>query len=176
MQRPDYAKLHPRFAWMRQYLERVAPAGILPGRQHLDPVVFKPLLPFINLVDVEGTEPDIRFRYRLVGTLQTDIAGREITGLYLEDAVLPEYVERIRLNMLACVSNREPVYDAFAMPHPNREFFWTERVYFPLARDGHSIDMLLILNGYPNDEDGVSQPLPQLPPLSEINQENGHQP
>lgn len=163
MQRPDYSRLHPRFAWMRDYMARIAPAGRLPGRQHLEPKVFKPLLPFINLVDVErgGAEP--RFRFRLVGTLQTEIAGREITGRYLEDAVLPEYLPRIRRNMQLCVDRREAVYDAFSMPHPNRDFIDTERIYFPLARDGERVDMLVIVNGYPGTEDLTSVKLPDLP-------------
>ena len=139
MRRLDYSKLHPRFQWMRDYLEMIAPAGILPGRQHLEPHVFKPLLPFINLVDVDYDGRVMRFRYRLVGTLQTEIAGREITGKYLEEAVLPEFMERIRRNMEICVKSREAVYDAFPMPHPNRDFMNTERIYFPLARDGRSV-------------------------------------
>lgn len=132
-------------------------------RQHLDPVIFKIMLPFINLVDVIGKDRDRRFRYRLVGTLQTEVAGREITGQYLEDAVMPEFVERIRNNMSACVEQQEAVYDTFAMPHPGRDFIRTERVYFPLARDGATVDMLLILNSYPDDESGQLTDLPPLP-------------
>lgn len=168
MWRPIYNDLHPRFRWMHDYLTRVAPPGRLPGRQHLDPVIFKALLPFINLVDVETAAGVTRFRFRLVGTLQTKIAGREITGKYLEEAVLPAFVERIRTNMTTCAEQREAIYDAFAMPHPDRDFIRTERIYFPLAKDGETVDMLLILNGYPDDEDQTG-PLP--PELSDIRPE-----
>jgi hypothetical protein len=34
------------------------------------------------------------------------------------------------------------------MPHPNREFIDSQRMYYPLAKDGKTVDMLLILNGY----------------------------
>lgn len=153
MRSPDYASLHPRFAWMRDYLDRVASPGTLPGRQHIDPVALRAILPFINLVDVERA-PDgrLRFRFRLVGTLQTTAAGREISGKYLDDAVDPKYVERIRTNMTTATEHRQAVYDRFNMPHPEREFIDSERVYFPLARDGVTVDMLLILNFYPDDE------------------------
>jgi hypothetical protein len=34
------------------------------------------------------------------------------------------------------------------MPHPARDFIDSERVYYPLASDGESVDMILILNSY----------------------------
>lgn len=151
MPRPNYAKLDPRFARMRDYLATVAPPGLLPGRQHIDPLAIRSLLSFINLVDVERDDGRLRFRFRLIGTVQSTAAGREISGKYLEDAVLPEFVGRIRTNMIAVVERREAIYDRFGMPHPDRDFIDTERVYFPLARDGENVDMLLILNGYPDD-------------------------
>jgi hypothetical protein len=152
MRKPNYAKLDAQFARMRDYLAGVAPPGKLPGRQHIDPLAIRALLSFTNLVDVERKDGNIRFRFRLIGTLQSTAAGREISGRYLEDAVLPEYFERIRANMMAVIETREAVYDRFGMPHPDRDFIDTERVYFPLARDGENVDMLLILNGYPDEE------------------------
>lgn len=152
MRKPNYAKLDARFVRMRDYLAGVAPPGKLPGRQHIDPLAIRALLSFTNLVDVERKDGNIRFRFRLIGTLQSTAAGREISGRYLEDAVLPEYFERIRGNMMAVLETREAVYDRFGMPHPGRDFIDTERVYFPLARDGENVDMLLILNGYPDEE------------------------
>lgn len=151
MRRPNYTKLDPRFTRMRDYLAGVAPPGKLPGRQHIDPLAIPGLLSFTNLVDVERADSGIRFRFRLIGTLQSAAAGREISGMYLEDAVASEFVERIRANMIAVVENREAIYDRFGMPHPGRDFIDTERIYFPLARDGETVDMLLILNGYPDE-------------------------
>lgn len=158
MQRPNFLRLHPRFATLRDYLAQAAPPGRLPGRQDIDPTRLKALLPFINLVDVERNAEGLRFRFRLTGTLQTEVAGREINGRYVEDAVLPEYVDRIRSNMRQCVTTRRPIYDRFPMPHPDRDFIDTERVYFPLARDGETVDMLLILNDYPHEEEAITEP------------------
>jgi hypothetical protein len=153
MQEPVYADLHPRFSWMRDHLDQVAPPGLLPGRQHIDPVALRAVLPFVNLVDVErDAASGLRFRFRLVGTVQTTAAGREISGKYLEEAVEPKYLERIRANMTAAVEQRRAIYDRFNMPHPDRDFIDSERIYFPLARDGVTVDMLLILNLYPDDE------------------------
>jgi hypothetical protein len=68
----------------------------------------------------------------------------------VEDAVLPEYVDRIKSNMRTVVQSKAPIYDAFPMPHPKRDFIHTERIYFPLASDGELVDMILIVNGYPD--------------------------
>jgi hypothetical protein len=34
------------------------------------------------------------------------------------------------------------------MPHLDRQFIDSQRMYYPLASDGETIDMILILNGY----------------------------
>ena len=140
--------LHPRFQEMRRYLERVRPEGSLPGRQHIDPIDFPKLLPLINLVDVERSGEQRRFRFRLIGTAQTEMAGRDVTGMLVEKAVLPSQVRRIIANMERAAETGMPVYDRFPMPHPDRQFIQSERMYFPLATDGKIVDLLLILNGY----------------------------
>ncbi|WP_282608866.1 hypothetical protein [Pelagibius sp. Alg239-R121] len=144
----DGPLLRPQFLKMHEYLQSVAPAGSLPGRQHIDPLDFHDVLTFINLVDVERDRGYPRFRFRLVGTTQTIMAKRDICGLYVEDAVLPHFAGRIIGNLNRVVDSASPLYDRFSMPHPNREFIDSERVYFPLAGDGALVDMILILNGY----------------------------
>ena len=150
MRQPDYNALDPGFAWMRDYLAQAAPPGRLPGRRQIDPLRFGALMPKVNLVDVVRADGRLRFRFRLVGTVQTQMADREITGKFVEDAVLPAFVERILGNMRAAVERKAPVYDRFPMPHPGRGEIDSERVYFPLAADGETVDMLLILNHYPS--------------------------
>ncbi|MEQ8354130.1 MAG: PAS domain-containing protein [Kiloniellaceae bacterium] len=140
--------IHARFLAMIRYMKKVAPRGALPGRQHIDPVEFRQVLTLVNLVDVERTGGKTRFRFRLVGEQQTRAAGRSITGLVVEDAVIPELAPRITANMTQVLARRLPVYDSFAMPHPDRQFIDSQRMYFPLAADGRVIDKLLILNGY----------------------------
>lgn len=140
--------VHPRFTEMARYLETVAPEGRLPSRQHIDPCDFPNLLSLLNLVDVERQDGAMRFRFRLVGEQQDRAAGRQIKGLIVEEAVVPELVPRINGNMRKVVEDRVPVYDRFPMPHPNRQFIDSQRMYYPLASDGETVDIILILNGY----------------------------
>lgn len=140
--------IHPRFTEMARYLEMVAPDDRLAGRRHIDPCDFPNLLSLINLVDVERDGGEMRFRFRLVGEDQTRAAGRNITGLLVEEAVVPHLALRIAGNMRKVVDIRLPVYDRFPMPHPDREFIDSQRMYYPLATDGETVDMILIVNGY----------------------------
>ena len=142
--------IHPRFMEMARYLKEVAPEGRLPGRQHFDPCTFPTLLSLLNLVDVERQDAEMHFRYRLVGEQQDRAAGRRIKGLIVEQAVVPELVPRINANMRQVVKTRIPVYDRFPMPHPDRQFIDSQRMYYPLASDGETVDTILILNGYDN--------------------------
>ena len=147
----DPLPLHQRFLDMMRYLQDVAPDGRLAGRQHIDPLEFGQVMTLVNLVDVERVEGDLRFRYRLVGVEQTRSAGREYTGLLVQDALLPELVPRVLSNMSAVLTTRSPVFDSFPIPHPDREFIISQRMYYPLASDGETIDMLLTLHGYDPD-------------------------
>lgn len=140
--------VHARFGDMMRYLAAAAPEGSLPGRQHIDPYDLRHIITLVNLVDVERDGGTVRFRYRLVGEQQMQAAGRNITGLVVEEAVVPSLVARINGNMKKVLATRLPVYDRFPMPHPDRQFIDSERMYYPLAADGETIDMILILNGY----------------------------
>lgn len=147
----DFAGLEPKYLTLYRLLQSKALPGRLPGRKDFDPVEVPQLLSSLNLVDVVPGEPP-RFRYRLHGTLQTEIAGRDVTGLFVEDAVTPPFVARINGNMRLACTSRLPVYDRFPMPHPERESIDSERVYYPLAADGETVNMLMILNGYPDED------------------------
>ena len=140
--------VHSRFTEMIHYLATAAPQGRLPGRQHIDPCDLRQVLTLVNLIDVERDGGTVRFRYRLVGEQQRQAAGRNITGLVVEEAVIPSLVARINGNMAKVLTTRLPVYDRFPMPHQGRQFIDSQRMYYPLAADGETIDMLLILNGY----------------------------
>jgi len=139
---------HERFPEMARYLRSVAPDSKLPGRQHIDPLDFRSVISLVNLMDVDRSGRSPRFRYRLVGEGQARNVGRELTGLYLEEAVVPELLARVHDNMSKAVVTRQPVFDSFPIPHPDRHFIVAQRMYFPLAADGETVDMLLVLHGY----------------------------
>lgn len=111
-----------------------------PARHDLDPLDFRYALGHLLLLDVLG-EP-LRFRFRLHGSLLTERAGYDMTGRLVEELPHPAnrrmLIERCRM----LVAERQPM----AVVHerilgPRR--FGYEAVWLPLAKDGHTIDMLL---------------------------------
>jgi hypothetical protein len=69
-----------RIRQLYDYWQAICPAAdVLPGRQHLDPVHIPKLLPWLWLVDVHQGE-SLRFKFRLVGTEQVVLRGRDPTG------------------------------------------------------------------------------------------------
>jgi hypothetical protein len=144
----DFAALTPRFTEVQDYLTAKARPGLLPRRSDFDPLDFPQLLGFINLASVVRGGERLRFRFDLVGTQQTAVSSRDVTGLFVEEAVLPDTVERVNANFTLAVDTRKPVYSRFNMPHPGFDFVDSERVYFPLAEDGAEVDRFLILYHY----------------------------
>lgn len=140
-----------RFFVMMRYLEKVAPEGRLPGRRHIDPLDLRSVMGLINLVDVERTDGDLEFRYRLVGEEQTQKAGCEFTGKLVSEALAPELVPRVEANMRKVLATGTPVFDCFPVPHPNRDFIASQRMYYSLAEDGETVDMILALHSYDPD-------------------------
>ena len=84
----DFRSIEPKYRVLYDVLVAKAPLGRLPGRRHFDPVDVPQFLAWINLVDVVEGGGRRRFRFRLHGTRQTELAGRDVTGLFVEDAVI----------------------------------------------------------------------------------------
>lgn len=134
-----------------RHWRKMGPAGQLPGRQHLVPTDILKLLPGVWLLDVQR-EP-FRLRYRLVGTRVVNGIGRDVTGLWLDDAhpdmaAAPTYLDRYR----RVVATRVPSWRRGRPRLSIRlDFDIIENVVLPLASDGEQVDMLLALTVFHHD-------------------------
>jgi len=147
---------HPRLRHAYQYWCTVRPGEAFPGRQHIDPFQMRDFLPYVWMVDVQP-EP-FRLRYRLVGTRIVTAMGREVTGLWVDEAhphlrTCESYLERSR----EVVRTGVPSWRRGA---PNLwehdTFSSVENLILPLAADGETIDMLFIVSVFYRD-DGSEQ-------------------
>lgn len=134
---------HPRFQDLATYLAAKAPPGRLPGRHHIDPIEIPRLLPYLNLVDVVREADRRRYRFRLVGTDVAAKNGSDVTGKWVEDAFPPEPAAAITSAYDEVVATRTPHHWASVMGIPGREHVRFERIMFPLASDGETVDMLI---------------------------------
>lgn len=134
---------HPRFQRLERYLRDKATAGSLAGRQDIDPIELKGLLPYVNLFDVVQDADRLRFRFRLLGTAQADALGADFTGRFIDDVFDERAAKPILKAMLSVVSTGSPHHAEVSVPLPDRAHIRFERTIFPLASDGQSVDMLI---------------------------------
>src|ERR1700722_9194073 len=132
------------------YWRRIAPAGRLPGRQHLDPVAIPSLLPHLWLLCVAPAPASPlgwHFRYRLVGTELVRVFGRDPTGqLFHEAWPLLTSAGGVYPHHVAVVETRRPSFRrGRSLYDSQRDYHWLERILLPLARDGEQVDVILAL-------------------------------
>jgi hypothetical protein len=138
---------HPEVRGIFNYWRARHPEHGLPGRQHLDPADVVRLLPGIWLLDVQRLP--FRLRYRLVGTRIVSSIGREVTGLWMDEAHpdssrRPDYFQRYE----RVVESGQP---SWRRGRPqlwiHEDYTYLENLVLPLARDGRTVDMLLAFTG-----------------------------
>jgi hypothetical protein len=132
-------------------------AGMIPGRQHLDPMRIPTLLPDLWLIDVVDAAGGPRFRYRLQGTRLVDVTGLNAQGRWFDD-VNPRFPGgETEAAFLRCIARRAPDWRRGPpkLDHM-KKFSELERLFLPLARDGIHPDMILAISVfYDLQGDGV---------------------
>ena len=148
---PPEAALPPcdeRIVELYRYWLSIHPArGVLPGRQHFDPVAVPKLLPWLWLIDV-ARQP-LRFKYRLMGTEQAVALGRDATGQWLDDAH-PRFDASSAHRQLTAAAERGEIgfHKGGARNRNKHHLMWAERLVLPMARNGGDVDMLLGITVY----------------------------
>jgi len=118
------------------------PDGHLPGRQHIRPNEMASFLPFVVLFDVERSDGRMRFRHRLTGSNFYYLFGKEVTGMYIEEAGSLEMAAAVAARFAAIVETKQPYFGVSPVPVRTREFVYYEHLTMPLAGDGITVDML----------------------------------
>jgi len=158
-----FETLHPRFATMRDYLAglqgSLAGGRRMPRCADLDPLAFQDVLPFVNLIDVVLHNDAVRFRFRLVGTAQSEAAQLNYVGRFVDDVVDPASRPRVLEDLTRVAATCRPHYGRYGMPFPGRGFIDSERVFYPLSTDDRMVDCILALHHYP-DLDETLRPAP----------------
>jgi hypothetical protein len=129
---------------LHRYWLSLADGNQLPSRSQVDPgSISRALLAWIFMVDVlrDGETPD--YRYRLAGTSNVQLVGRDPTGKRASSIFQGE--EKIFMMETFHVTVREarPTYWHAAVPHEKYEFVNVHRGLFPLSTDGSNVDILI---------------------------------
>jgi PAS domain len=144
---PDPERLpftDPKIAAAYAYWRGKSAGRKLPRRGDIEPTEIPQLLRDIMLVDVLA---DGRYRYRLIGTGNTEAHGFSATGRYL-DEVLPgdEYKAHVLGLYGECVRERRALYSEClflsAQRAPARH---TKVLFMPLSEDGTDVNMVFVV-------------------------------
>lgn len=138
------ANCHEMTRIVAEYWTSIHPGpGLLPGREHFDPLDLSPTVwPFLVLSEIIIEPFDLR--YRLVGTEVVALDGFDSTGMTFSEcparrdreATLADYRKAIETRSIHF--RRMPLHDTV------RGYELTiERAHFPLARNGQDVDMFL---------------------------------
>ncbi len=119
----------------------------MPARADLDPVEMKPWLAGVALVEVKR-EPTAHspytLRYRLIGTRPTQLRGREVTGLTVEEGYFGASLAAALENYRLVIEGKKPVYDWDHTPAESGFAREGETLLLPLSGDGATVDMVLV--------------------------------
>lgn len=120
-----------------------------PARREIDPVDLHNVLPGTLLIDV-ARDP-WRFTYRLAGTLTERIHGMELTGRSIDTLKPREFAEMLHGDLVMLAERAEPqfVYLEFVNQMGLQRGYHVLRL--PLAADGTTVDMILIVADYGGD-------------------------
>jgi hypothetical protein len=129
---------------LAQYWSDHRTGARLPSRADIDPLTLpRPLLQWIFLMDVLRSQHRLDYRYRLVGTANAQLVGRDATGRLASEI----FSSTDRAFMLSTfdvtVLQAEPTYWHAAVPQDKFERIEVYRGLFPLASDGKTVDMLI---------------------------------
>jgi hypothetical protein len=139
----DRSGWHPLVCQFYEYCVSVAPEGRLPGRQHIQPEEIPAFLSRMWMLDV--CRDPLRYRYRLCGTELVRSLGREVTGMWLDEAhpqVLENPASRERFRYM--LETGHPTWRKGApLWIRNTDHRTIETCIVPLATDGETVDKML---------------------------------
>jgi hypothetical protein len=143
---PAAIDANPRFRRLADYLAAKAPPGKLPGRRHIEPTELADLLPWLMLIDVVPQQDGAtRYRLRLVGTEAASIQGSDSTGKFVDEVLTGSEGKDVVAGYDEIRRTCQPQHRRGVVAIAGREHVPYERIAFPLASDGETVDRLILV-------------------------------
>lgn len=144
---PDFiADCHPRVRAIYYYWDSKRGDRRMPSRADLDPTEIPRHLSSLCLVDVV---PDERcYVYRLIGTNEASMRGRDPTGHAVGEAYFGTSRDSVFLNYDAVKDTKAPRVDRDPSITSDNRFICHESIFLPLSSDGENVTMILVYTVY----------------------------
>jgi hypothetical protein len=147
LQNPDWlARSSDAIQQMYHYWRSKCEGERLPRRRAIDPVEIPRFLPQITIVEVVPDER--RYVYRLVGTKEVEIRGRDPTGKSVLDGFFGPSLDDALSCYNTVVATRLPHYDDSPYITPDGRFSDDETLFLPLSEDGETVNRILVFGTF----------------------------
>lgn len=113
----------------------------MPAPEAVDPVAIPMLLPHVVLADV--SHDPLRFRYRLIGTKVTALAGRDATGRWIDLDLYGDNTDRVLWAYRRCAETRAPVAVRESVQFVDKDWIVIEVMLMPLGGTNDQVDRVL---------------------------------
>lgn len=118
----------------------------IPDRSQVDPLELAELLPNLLISEVEHNP--FRIKYRLVGTMVSEVTGMNITGRYLDELLSADpdqpWIEHYR----TVYPTRRPLFGSTTVATIYSSILSYEFGIFPLRRGGEDIEQFIAIEDY----------------------------
>ncbi|WP_339713531.1 PAS domain-containing protein [uncultured Sneathiella sp.] len=131
----------PSLLKIRDYWVTLRGSRKMPSRPEFNPAAIVRYLPYLTLVDV--VENPLRFRYRLIGTRITDLAGRDSTGKWLNEELYGDKTEDILWAYTKCVTEKTPIAVRELVQFVDKTWVTIDVALFPFGDEKGNIDIVL---------------------------------
>jgi hypothetical protein len=144
---PDFiADCHERVRAIYRYWDSKRDGRLMPSRADLDPLDIPRFLSDICLVDVVPDER--KYVYRLIGTNEAAMRGRDPTGLAVGEGYFGTSKDSVFLNYDGVTRSRAPRLDRDPSHTTDNRFIQHESIFLPLSDDGQCVNMILVFTVY----------------------------
>ncbi len=116
----------------------------MPSRSDFDPLEMRQFLPSITLVDVKPETND--FVYRLVGTKEVEIRGKDPTGKSIRDEFYGVIVEEVEENYKYVSECKTFLYDHTNDVDKSNKILHDETLFVPLSNDDNVVNMIMLFS------------------------------
>ena len=113
----------------------------LPAWKSFDPTAVRSLLP--HLIVVDCLADPLRFRFRLIGTFVTSMAGRDSTGLMLDETLYGERLEAMIWDYRRCAETAEPLATLGTVHFVERDWVVAEHIFLPFGPPGGPVSIIM---------------------------------
>lgn len=125
----------------------------MPARSDIDPDEIRRFLPYVTLVDVVGDTR--RYVYRLVGTKEVALRGRDPTGKSIAEAFFGRSVETVLVKYDTVCRSHAPFHERDDYQVVDR-YVGEENLFLPLSDDGQTVNKIMVLS--------INRDLYEMPP------------